>query len=112
MELTKDADKLICCIYKEYLEKRKSGNSKVDSKNFSSDFYKNIKVISSWNSADISDTLRELKTAGFIKLYLHGSFVLNDNAIIYMENRFKAGITEVTKYIADLVSDIATGLIL
>lgn len=29
MELTKDADKLVCILYKSYLEKRKAGLSKI-----------------------------------------------------------------------------------
>lgn len=102
-DLTKDADKLICCIYKEYLEKRKSGNSKSDAKEFESDFYLSIKSISDWNSDDISDTLQELKNAGFLKMYITNDFSLNDEAIIYMENRFKNGLAELTDFISKFI---------
>ena len=37
--LTKDADKIICCIYKEYLERRKSESSKSEAKEFEANFY-------------------------------------------------------------------------
>ena len=58
--MTKDADKLICCIYKNYLERRKSGISKSDSKYFEDNFYKSDKYLSSWSNDDIADTLEEL----------------------------------------------------
>lgn len=103
MQLSKDADKLICCIYREYLEKRKSGSSKANAKEFDSNFYKSIKDISKWDSSDVSDTLSELKNAGFIKRYITGNFSLNDTSIIYMENRFKNGLTELTDFIAKLI---------
>lgn len=102
-DLTKDADKLICCIYKSYLEKRKNDISKFDAKHFDSDFYKEIKVLSSWQNNDISDTLSELKHADLIKLYIRGSFSLNDSAIIYMENRFKNGLSEITDFILKFI---------
>lgn len=57
-ELTKDADKLICCIYKEYLEKRKSGIPKSQAKEFDGNFYRNVKALSKWIDADVSDTLQ------------------------------------------------------
>lgn len=102
-DLTKDADKLICCIYKEYLEKRRSGISKINAKKFDAYFYLNIKVLSKWDSSDISDTLRELKNVGFIKLFITGDFELTDTAIIYMENRFKNGLSELTDFISKFI---------
>lgn len=45
-ELTKDADKMICIVYKMYLEKIKSGMSKVASNAFEEDFYKSDKLLS------------------------------------------------------------------
>ena len=103
MQLTKDADKLICCIYREYLEKRKSGSSKANAKEFDANFYKDVKDISNWDSSDVSDTLSELKNAGFIKLYITDDFSLNDEAIIYMENRFKNGLNELTDFISKFI---------
>lgn len=103
MQLSKDADKLICSIYKVFLEKRKDGEPKSNAKHFIAGFYKDIKSISSWNESDITDTLRELKDAGLVKLYMHGSFQLNDEAIIYMENRFVNGLTDVTDFIAKFI---------
>ncbi len=102
-ELTKDADRVICCIYKEYLERRKSGISKSEAKEFDGNFYKSIKVLSKWNSSDVSDTLRELHEKGLIKQNVLGDFDLLDTAIIYMENRFKKGLDEITDFISKFI---------
>ncbi len=102
-ELTKDADKLICCIYKEYLEKRKSGVSKSQSKEFDGNFYLNVKTLSRWNSADISDTLQELHDKELIFKNVIGDFELLDSAISYMENRFKKGLEEITDFISKFI---------
>ena len=40
------------------------------------------------------------------------SALLTDNAISYMENRFKSGIAEVTKHLANLVAEIAINRII
>lgn len=98
--MTKDADKLLCCIYKIYLERRKSGMSKSDSKEFQDDFYKSDNHLSSWSDDDISDTLEELKKNNHVRLFIDGSFTLENNAIIYMENRFKNGLTEVLEILS------------
>lgn len=101
-ELTKDADKVICCIYKEYLERRKSGMSKAESKEFDGNFYLNVKTLSKWNSADVSDTLQELHDKKYIKKNILGDFSLLDDSVVYMENRFKNGLSEVMDFISSL----------
>lgn len=103
-ELTKDADKVICYIYKEYLERRKSGMSKSQAKEFDGNFYRNVKALSKWNSADVSDTLQELHDKELISKNVIGDFELLDSAIAYMENRFKKGLSEVVDFISSLPS--------
>lgn len=103
-ELTKDADKLICYIYKEYLERRKSGISKSEAKEFEGNFYSNIKALSKWNSADMSDTLQELHDKKYIKKNVLGDFSLLDSSVVYMENRFKNGLSDVMDFISSLPS--------
>lgn len=102
-QLTKDADKLICSIYKTYLERRKSGVSKINAMHFEPDFYKSGKILSSWIESDVSVTLGELKRAGFVKLFIRGNFQIMDDGIIYMENRFKNGLSEVTDFISKFI---------
>lgn len=101
-ELTKDADKVICCVYKEYLERRKSGMSKSQAKEFDGNFYRNVKALSKWNSSDVSDTLQELHNKQYIKKNIIGDFSLLDDAVVYMENRFKNGLSEVMDFISSL----------
>lgn len=110
-ELTKDADKMLCCLYKEYLQRIKFGSSKTSSRRFKMEYTKSDDILSQWHDDDICTTRNELKRNGLLKVQISGNFELTDNAISYMENRFKSGIAEVTKYIADFVSDIATSLI-
>lgn len=101
--MTQDADKLLCCIYKSYLERRKSGMSKSDSKKFEDNFYKSDKHLSSWSNDDISDTLEELKKNNHVTLFIDGSFALENDAIIYMENRFKNGLNEVLEILSKVL---------
>ena len=66
MKLTKDADKMICCIYKTFLQRRKSGISKSSAKQFSDDYFQSDKQFSSWLPDDLDDTLLEIGRAGLV----------------------------------------------
>lgn len=103
MELTKDADKMICCIYKTFLQRRKSGISKSSAKQFSDDYFQSDKQLSSWLPDDLDDALLEIGRAGLVAVYLGGNFDLTDSGIIYMENRFKNGLNEVLDFISKLI---------
>lgn len=111
MQFTKDTSKVLTAIYKTYLERRKGGQSKASAKHFELEFYKKVSCLSSWSEDDILEALSELNRSKFIKEYISGNFEVQDLLIIHMENRFKNGLSEVTKYLADLIADIATGLI-
>ena len=100
MGITKDAEKIICYIYKIYLTRRKSGQSRAESRDFDEDFYKSDRELSEWCESDIEDCLVELAQHGYIKLYIGGDFVLLEPTIVYMENKFKKGLVEVTDFIA------------
>lgn len=52
-----------------------------------------------WMDDDIKETVAEIKRAGLGTMYLDGSFMANDQFIIYMENRFKNGLSEVVDFI-------------
>ncbi len=103
MELTKDADKLICSMYKSYLEKRKSGMDKIRARHFEATEINSFKLCSKWSIPDIKATTAEISRSGFGDMYYDGGFLANDNFIIYMENRFKNGFMEVTDFIAKLI---------
>lgn len=102
-ELTKDADKMLCCLYKEYLQRIKLGNSKSSSSLFKMEYAKSDSVLSQWHNDDVYATRNELQRKGLLKTYISGNFVLTDNAIIYMENRFKNGLSEVVDLISKFI---------
>lgn len=81
VSLTKDAKKAIAKIYKKYLDRKESGQSKGGAKYF--DCYDNSQT-EFINSA--LEDIPELNKIGFVKAYVTGSFELQDEAIIYMEN--------------------------
>jgi hypothetical protein len=101
--LTRDADKMICCLYKEYLTRRDHGISKRDSKRFTNEYFKSDIVLSKWQYADISDTKMELGQKKYLHVYIGDEFELDDNAIVYMENRFKNGLTEVIDIVSKFI---------
>lgn len=106
IQITKDADKMICQIYSAYLQRRSDGKTKSAAKDFSDipswpeDFAKE------WQTADARETRAELKRAGLIRQFVVGGFELENAAIIYMENRFSNGISEVLGWLAKIKSAI------
>lgn len=106
--LSKDADYLICLIYKNYLQLRKNGCSKSDAKILGNSQDVNTKIIPKWSFADTDDTCRELIKKQLLdnRIYVDnycGYMSLSDEGIIYMENRFKNGLIEVTDFIAKFI---------
>lgn len=101
--MTKDAEKLICICYHDYLSKIKAGSSKTEAKRFSQNYQNENSHFSSWHKDDFSSTRDELCKLGFLKVWISGSFELTPNAIEYMENRFKNNLKEITKFISQLI---------
>ena len=106
MRLSKDADALICLMYKHFLEQRSNNISKQQAR-----YLGHIEEIHSLLQGlcsidDTVETCKELHSAGLITCEFNDNTVFeaffNDNGIIYMENRFKDGVNEVLKYIKSL----------
>lgn len=106
VELTKDADRLICLIYKEFLSRRESGISKGIAKDFGDPERWPASFLQEMQREDISDTLPELKKVGIIKLYINSGFRLEDSGIIYMEQRFPKGVAQVLDWLGKVKSAI------
>lgn len=108
IELTKDAEYLLCALYKQYKECRKSGVSKSDARLTGS--AQNIRdtVMPEWSFDDVDETCRELSRAGYLDCRFADNVTWNssltDRAIIYMENRFVNGISEVLGYMGKIKS--------
>ena len=105
MELTKDSQKLICLLYKSYLEKRKSGCSKSAANNFGSSHNIHEALCPDWIFEDVDDTCRELSRAGMLDCFWADSIAysvsISDSGIVYMQNRFKNGLKEVANLVKD-----------
>ncbi len=100
MNLTKNSKKVICVVYKMFLERRKNGISIDSAKLFELDFYKEDKNLSNWTENDITSCLEELENNNYISTCNDMSFELHNNAIVEMENRFKNGVIDVVDFIA------------
>lgn len=103
MQLTKDTDKILCLIYEEYLFRRKSGLSKSESISFDHPEALQFEFLQGILADDIHCAVSELGRNDLIKTYVDNSFQLNDNGIIYMENRFKNGLKEVADFISKFI---------
>ncbi len=68
VHLTKDADKLVCSMYKSYLQKRKKGVSKSNAVHFEPPEIFTYKLCSDWSLPDLKVTVSELQSAGLGKL--------------------------------------------
>lgn len=104
--LSKDADKALCLIYKEYLSRRKSGSEKRSSKNFFNREQWPAEFIEKDGLPDFLDSLRELQNAGFVRRTMGGGFYLEDAGIVYMEQRFPNGIAQVLDWLGKIKSAI------
>lgn len=106
VKLTKDAEYMICALYKEYIDKRKNKTPKEDAKFVGSSEGIQKELMSQWTLEDVDETCRELDRAEFLEcLYAEDTIVdacLTDNAIIYMENRFIDGLTGVLDYMGKI----------
>lgn len=105
--LTKDSEKLICLMYKDYLEKRKTGLSKSDANYFDNSHVIHEKLLPNWIFKDVNDICRELSRAGMIRCEWADNIAIyisiSDMGIAYMENRFKNGLNQVIDFVAKFI---------
>ncbi|MBU5440398.1 hypothetical protein KQI42_20605 [Tissierella sp. MSJ-40] len=106
IKITKDADVLICLLYKQYCQQRKDGVPKLQSKLFGSSIEVQKSIAPKWTPEEVDETCRELDRAGLIEcLYAENivyEFYLSDTGIIYMENRFQDGLNSVLDYLGKI----------
>ena len=100
IDLTKDSRKVLVLLYKEYLEKVKSGCSKSQSREFNEN---NLDFITKIHPDDVEDCLEELNKDNLIDMDISGEFKLTDIAIAKMENRFKNNLIDVASFIAQFI---------
>ena len=103
VSISKDADKLLCVLYKEFLNRRKNGFTKMAARRFKAGTIPTLEPITDWQASDITDAMLELAKADLLRILLGGDCDLNDQAIIYMENWFKDGLKEVLSFLANFI---------
>lgn len=108
IKLTRDADALICSLYKAYLQDVKQGADIDDAKLFGSSKTIKNNIIPNWSIGRIDEACRELDRNEFLTcLYAEDTVmetVLLSDAIVYMEQRFKRGIDELLDYLVKIRS--------
>lgn len=95
--LTKSTDKVLCKLYKEYLSRIKNNVSKSNALVFDT-----TSISQLFENKDINFEISELKKNSLIEAWITGEVLLRSEAIVYMENRFKNGLIEITDFIAKL----------
>lgn len=109
-ELTKDAEYLLCSLYKYYLDRREEGATKATAKRTGSSEFIFTHLMSEWKFEDVDETCCELCRAKLLSCNFADNVVydsaLTDAAIIYMENRFKNNVSELLTTLATLKSII------
>ena len=100
--ISKDADKTICIIYKEYLTRRKSSLPKQQASRFEIEELQAL--MKNEIREDIFEYLRELKLNNFIDHYdLNGGFHLSSNGIVYMEQRFGKKVDKIIDHLSKFI---------
>jgi hypothetical protein len=106
INLTKDADALICLLYKQYRQRLKDDVPKVQAKMFGSSEDIQKTIAPKWTLEDVEETCRELSRSGLLECFYADDMVyqswLTDTGIIYMENRFKDGLDSVLDYLGKI----------
>ena len=87
--MTKETEKAFKILYCEYKRRRKSGASKREAIFFEDGSIGRIEAFSKWQADDINYAMQELKSAGFVKLFIYGDTELTEAGIEFMENKPK-----------------------
>lgn len=107
MNLTKESKKVLYVLYKEYEKRRKSGQSRSDSRFFSSASDIQSNFFPSIPLADIEDSLRELGINGFLNNFYADNTIyicnLSDYAIATMEELPKDRFVSITDFISKFI---------
>lgn len=106
VQLTHDAEYLLCILYDAYKQRRKNGESADEAKAFGGSEEIQADYIPNWPTDDIDDAARELSRKEMLNaLFADDALaesVLDDNGIVYMEHRFGAKVDQITQRIATL----------
>ena len=101
--VTKDAEKMLCTLYKAYLERRKSGAPKQSARRFEAAYFPTTEPFASMDYRDVDDAKLELSRKGLLRVILGGDCDITDDALVYLDNRFKDGLVSVISFLAQFI---------
>jgi len=105
-ELTNDSKFLLSSMYKEYLQKRKSGIDRNKSRKFGSEIDLHDDLMPEWLQADVHDSIAELIKLKYLESITGDNkftfITLSPKAIAELETTFKDKIDIVLEYAAKI----------
>ncbi len=111
IKLSKDSDRLICILYKEYMQKRKSGTDKFMASILGSAIKIKENLMPDESVEDISQTCWALHDEGLLNVCpgdnIAYEVAITEDGVIYMENRFPKGLKQLLEYMKSLSYFIA-----
>ncbi len=104
IQMTNSTRAFLCLIYKEYLNRLQNGATQREACDFESPKKRIDNFLPNAKNPDIVIALAELKQKGLISLRIRNGFHLTSEAIIYMENLFPGGLSDLIAGIHKLAS--------
>ena len=80
--LTKDADALVCLLYKEYCQKRKDGIPKFEAKMFNGSDEIQKTITPKWTFEDTDETCSELSRANLLDCFYGDNVVQHCSLVV------------------------------
>lgn len=110
-ELSKDADTLLCLLYKKYCESRRDGLPISDASYFGDDEAIHRNIAPNWLLEDISDLCWVLNMSGLLDVQpgddKANDVTITDAGISYLQHRFPKGLSQLLKFISELAAVVA-----
>lgn len=108
LQLSDEADLLLCVLYNAYVARRKDGMSRVVARNFGSSQLIQAEHIQQLSLHDIDDAAWELKDHGLFDFLWADSTVysnahLTTDAVAYMEHKFGDKLNRLLEHITQLL---------
>lgn len=111
IRITRDADAFICVLYQEYLKARKSGKPIEDSASFGDDAQIQKTLFPKWQLEDVTHLCWYLARKKLLEAYpgdnQANDVSLSEDGIVYMENRFPEGISQLLSALGKLATLVA-----
>ena len=108
VELSKEADALICVLYREYLTRRAHGVPLSRSAYFRDDSSIQENFLPAWAEEDVTEVCRMLARKDLISFDpgddKANGVTLTDEGIIYMERRFSRKVEQVASHLERLAA--------